>query len=368
MILNISKNELLNAITCVEKAIRKSTMPIMETIFIQSTGTELIFEATNLELGIRTSVSCIAETGSICINAKQLTDIVKKMPDTNISIETNDSFAVTLIANKKIKFTIPGDNPATFPHFKEDEGDFLTICGEDLKEAIKGVAFCAAVEETNKMMTGINVVINGTQAIFSALDGHRIAVRIITLSTAANKDFNITIPADYLKEIVKILPSDDIEMIIAEERVLFKTESTLITSRLLDGTYFDVSKIYSTSYKTEVVVNRTNLLASVDRSNLIISNNDKRPVKFDIKDQNIKVYCNSNVGKAEEDVEVVSKSGDDMKIGFNPKFVMDMLQAVSDDEISLRLLNNKTPLLVTNKQDTYKYVILPVNFVEQEDK
>lgn len=360
---NIEKNELLAALTTVGKAVRtKTTLPVLECVCLKSTGMSLILEATNMEFAIRTEIPCIADLGSVCIEAKQLSDILKKMPDTSLTIEVTENYSVTIYAGKKIKFSIQGRDPEAFPEIREEEGNSIIINGEVLKEAVAGVAFCASTNETSKIMTGIQLKISGNNARFCGLDGHRIGIRTVILPAPSDKDYNIIIPSDYLTEIARVIPSEDVELTINEKNVMFKVSNILITTRLIVGEYYKVETMLSKEFKTSVELNREDLFATVDRAQLVLKDEIKRPVIFNISDEKpLNVSGSSNVGKIEEEIEVSSKNGDDLIIGLNPSFILDALKAISDETVKLNFVGgDKFPLVIKDTDETFTYLILPV--------
>lgn len=369
MIFTIGKNELLSVVNVAAKAVKnKTTMPILECIRIYSTGTALVLEATNMEFAIRTEIPCIADQGSVCINAKRLSDILKKMPDTDITIAVSKKYEVTVSAGKKIKFEIPAQSDETFPGIKEENGDKIFIPAADLREAVIGTAFCTAGNDTNKMMTGIQMLIKNGRVRFCALDGHRIGIRTTTLENVPDKEYDITIPVDYLQEVVKVLPNENVEITINAKNVMFKTANTVITTRLLDGDYFNIEKMLSVNeFSTSVTVNRSDIYSTIDRASLILEDEHKRPVVLNINEEGtMKISGRSGIGKIEEEVGV-EKTGQDVRIGFNPRYLLEIIKNVPEEKMTMNLVNALSPAIIKDNEDKYLYLLLPINMPAQDN-
>lgn len=361
--ITIGKNELLNALTAASKAVsNKSTMPILECVCMRTTGSSLILETTNMEFSIRKEIPCISDEETVCVNAKRLLEILKKMPDMDIILEISATFVVTLRAGKKIKFEIPGESSEHFPKIIEEIGEQLIISADDLKEAITGIAFCTSTNEANKIMTGIQLKATGNKVSFCGLDGHRIGLRTITISNSAEKEYDIIIPAEYLAEIVKILPEEEVEITINNRNIMFKVSDTVITTRLIEGKYFNVNQIIpQNSSTTSIEVNREELCATVDRALLVLNDGMRRPVIYSIKANEMKVTGTSTLGKAEEEVEISNMQGTDIRVGFNPKYIIDMLKAIPDETITIEFFGQKAPAIIRKEDNSYLYLVLPVN-------
>ncbi|MBQ2577683.1 MAG: DNA polymerase III subunit beta, partial [Lachnospiraceae bacterium] len=213
------------------------------------------------------------------------------------------------------------------------------------------------------MMTGILVEINGNHLKMVALDGHRISIRVIELKDSY-ENRKVIVPGKTLNEISKIINGsieDMMEIYITENHIIFEFENTTMVSRLIDGEYFRYEQMMKSDYETRVRVNKRELMDSIARATLLVKEGDKKPIIMNIEDQNMELTSNSFIGSMKED-RTVEKEGKDIMIGFNPKFFMDALRVVDDEEVNLYMLNPKAPCFIKNEQETYIYIILPVNF------
>ena len=365
MKLIFTKSNLSKAVNIVLKAVpSKTTMNILECILIDASSDIIKFTANDMELGIETIVEGeIIEKGQIAIDAKIFSDIVRKLPDNDITIETDDNFNA-LITCEKSKFNIAGKSGEDFSYLpiitKEKS---IHISQFELKEVIAQTIFSIAINDNNKIMTGeLFEVVNGTFKVID-LDGHRIAIWNVSLSGMAD-DVKVIVPGKTLNELNKILASDaesQVNIYFTSNHILFEFENTTVVSRLIEGEYFKVNKMLSNDYKTKVVINKKDLLDSIDRANLLIKENDKKPIIINVIDGSMEVKVTSTLGSSKEDIDI-QKDGSDIMIGFNPKFLLDALRAIDDEYVSIYFVNPKAPCFIRDNNETYTYLILPVNF------
>lgn len=196
-----------------------------------------------------------------------------------------------------------------------------------------------------------------------ALDGHRVAIRKMKIADGVS-DTKSIIPVNSLNDISKIMSDDNgnVEMYFTDKHAIFVFNDTTAITSVIDGEYFNINQIIGMQQTIEVRVSRKELLESVDRSTLLFSESDKKPIVMNISDDVLEWTIATTKGSMSEDLPI-SKTGDDIKIGFNPAFLKDTLSAIADDEVFLYMLNSKAPCIIKNADETYLYVILPVNFV-----
>jgi DNA polymerase-3 subunit beta len=228
---------------------------------------------------------------------------------------------------------------------------------------IRQTVFSISDNENTKVMTGELFEIKGSTLRVVSLDGHRISIRKVTLKQEYD-DISVIIPGKTLIEISKILNgelNDEISIYITNNHVLFEFDNTIVLSRLIEGEYYKVDKMMSTDYETKFTVRKKDLYESIDRTTLMIRESEKKPVIMDIKDDNMGIAINSGIGSMAEEIDI-AKEGKDILIGFNPKFIMDALRVIDEDEITMYMINPKAPCFIRNQEETYVYLILPVNF------
>ena len=368
MKLVFSKTNLAKAVGIVMKAVpAKTTMNILECILIDATTNEIKFTANDMELGIETIVEGeIIEKGKVAIDAKIFSEIVRKLPDNEICIETDSNYT-SLITCEKSKFNIAGKSGDDFSYLPIIEKDkFITLSQFTLRETINQTLFSIAMNDNNKMMTGeLFEVANGILKVVG-LDGHRIAIRNINLSGNAD-DVKVVVPGKTLNEISKILSSDAesaVTIYFTNNHILFEFDNTTVVSRLIEGEYFRINQMLSSDYETKVTINKKEFLDSIDRATLLIKESEKKPIILSITDGSLEVHVNSSMGSLNEDIDI-NKDGKDIMIGFNPKFLIDALKVIDDEQIYIYLVNPKAPCFIKDKEESYIYLILPVNFTAE---
>ena len=331
---------------------------------INATTNEIKFTGNDMELGIETIVEGeIIEKGKIAIDAKLFSEIVRKLPDNDITL-TTDSNNNALITCEKSKFNIAGKSGDDFSYLPAIIKDkMITLSQFQLKEVINQTIFSIAINDNNKMMTGELFEVNEGTLKVVGLDGHRIAIRNIKLEGRSD-DVRVVIPGKTLQEISKILNADAesfVNIYFTNNHVLFEFDQTHVVSRLIEGDYFKISQMLSNDYETKVSINKKEFLDSIDRANLLIREGDKKPIIINILNGLLQVNVNSAIGALNEDIDI-DKEGKDIMIGFNPKFLMDALRVIDDENVTMYLVNHKSPCFIRDKEENYIYLILPVNF------
>ncbi len=359
------KNELLNSVNIVLKAVpAKSTMPILECLIIEVKSDHIKLIANDMELGIETLVKGnIIDTGMIAINAKVFSEIVRKLPDNDVTIETDSNYMATILC-EKAKFTISGRSGEEFPFLPEVEKKEPVILSQfTLKEVIRQTVFSISDNESNKIMTGELFEIKGAAFRVVSLDGHRISIRNITLNNSYD-DIKVIVPGKTLNEISKILSgefSDEVSIYFTDKHIIFEFDDTVVLSRLIEGEYFKINQMLSSDYETKVTINKKELLSCIDRATLLIKESEKKPIIVNIDDRKMELRIHSAIGSMDEEIDI-SKEGKDILIGFNPKFLIEALRVIDDENIDIYLINPKAPCFIRDSKESYTYLILPVNF------
>lgn len=360
-----SKANLLKGVNIVSKAVpSKTTMPILECILIDASANQIKLTANDMELGIETSIEGeIIQKGIIALDAKIFAEIVRKLPDNDIIIEVQDNFKTTITCEKS-KFNIVGKSGEDFSYLPYiEKKEFIALSQFTLKEVIRQTIFSIADNDTNKIMTGELFEINEDELKVVSLDGHRISIRNIKLNKVYEHQ-KIIVPGKTLIEISKILSgevSDELRLYFTEKHIVFEFDQTVVVSRLIEGEYFKIDQMLSGDYETKVKINKRELLSCIDRAALLIKESDKKPIIINITDSAMELKMNSSIGSMNEDIDI-GKDGKDILIGFNPKFLMDTLRVIDEEEIMMYFVNSKAPCFIKDDNNRYMYLILPVNF------
>ena len=370
MKLQFQKNALLNGINIVSKAIpSKTTMSILECILIDANADEIKLTGNDMELGIETKVEgSILERGKIALDAKLFYEIVRKLPDGESSvIITSDNRFNTTIQCESALFNIQGrdgDEFSYLPYIERDQN--LVLSQFTLKEAIRQTIFSISPNDSNKMMAGELLEVRDNILKVVSLDGHRISIRNITLKESY-ENRKVIVPGKTLSEISKILTGDtekDVQIFFSKNHILFEFDDTVVVSRLIDGEYFKIDHMLSSDYETRVKLNKREFMDSIDRSMILIRDSDRKPIILNVEDDNVNLKVRSSIGFMNADVPAY-KSGKDIMIAFNPKFLLDALRVIDDEEVEIYMMNPKSPCFIKDENETYIYLILPVNFINE---
>lgn len=364
MKLIFEKSDLLNAINIVMKAVpSKTTMSILECILIDATSDEIRFTANDMELGIKTTVKGeIIEKGCIAIDAKIFSEISRKLPDSEVIIETDSNYRMN-ISCEKAKFNIAGKSGEDFTNLPDvEKNKFIYLSQFALREVIRQTIFSIAPSESsNKIMTGVLFEITQNNMKVVSLDGHRVSLRNIELKESFD-DVKVIVPGKTLNEISKILTGnseDEVRIFFTSNHIVFEFDDTVVVSRLIDGEYFRIEQMLSNDYETKIKINKKELVDCIDRATLLVKESDRKPIVITIQDGELELKINSTIGYMNESI-LIDKEGKDMIIGFNPKFLLDALKVIDEEQIDIYLLNSKAPMYMKDENETFNYLILPV--------
>ncbi len=360
-----SKSNLLNGVQIVSRAVsNKTTMSILECIMVDASKGVITLTANDMDLGIETIVEGdIIEKGVIALDAKIFLEIVRKLPDSDIVIETDSGFK-TLITCEKSKFTIIGKSGEDFSYLPIVEKENSIVVSQlTLKDIVRQTIFSISDNDNNKLMTGELFEINGSEMRVVSLDGHRISIRKIELREEYAPE-KVVVPGKTLNEVSRILPGGAdsfVTISFTSKHIVFEFENTTVVSRLIEGEYFKIDQMLSSDYETKVKINKKELLNCIDRATLLVKEGDKKPIIMSISDESMELRINSILGSMNENIDI-EKKGKDLMIGFNPKFLIDALRVIDEEDIELYMVNPKAPCFIKNPEESYIYLILPVNF------
>lgn len=360
-----SKANLVQGVNIVLKAVpSKTTMSILECILIDANTNEIKFTANDMELGIETKVEGdIISKGMVALDAKIFSEIVRKLPDNEVSIETDENYRTTITCEKAV-FTIAGKSGEDFSYLPViEKNKFIYLSQFTLKEVIRQTIFSISDSDTNKLMTGELFEVTGNELKVVSLDGHRISIRKIELKDSFD-DIKVVVPGKTLNEISKILSGgteDEVRIFFTNNHIVFEFDSTVVVSRLIEGEYFKINQMLSSDYETKVSINKKEFLNCIDRATLLVKEGDKKPIIINITDGDLELKITSVIGTMNENIDI-QKDGKDIMIGFNPRFLIDALKVIDDEEVTIYLVNPKAPCFIKDAEEKYIYLILPVNF------
>ncbi len=360
------KQELLKSLGIVMRAVpSRTTMSILYCILIDATVDTIRFTSNDMEMGIETVVNgSIEERGLICLDAKMFYEIIRKMPESDVTIEVGNNYQTTISCEKSVFHIVGKDTTEFSPLPSIDRKDPVILTQFQLREMIRQTIFSISMNDANKILTGEFLQIRENEIRLVGLDGHRIAIRRVILD-AVYENREAIIPGKTMNEIGKILTGeteDEVKLYFTKNHVLFEMDQTTMVSRLIEGTYFRVDQMLSNDFETKISVRKSELSSAVDRALLFTSEADKRPLVMTVGTDTMNLRITSPMGSMSDDVGIAME-GKELKIGFNPKFILDAIRVIDDEEILIYFLNSKAPCFIRDEAQSYIYMVLPVNFV-----
>ena len=356
--------DLEKAVTVAGRAVpTRTTMPILECIIIKA-GEGIRLLSTDMELGIDTGLPGeVEEKGGIALSARLFSEIVRKLVGRVVRIETDENLRATIRCGKSV-YTLAGLSTDEFPDLPEVSAErSLSLSQFALREAIRQTIFSISTNENTRIMTGELFEAKDGRFRIIALDGHRIALRYVPIE-GIGEDFKAVIPGKALSELAKVLSGDkeeEAKVSFSGKHAFFEFGETVLSTRLIEGNFFNVDQMVTDDYETKVSVDRKELLETMDSAVPLISDAERKPIILNITDSGMNVSIKTTRGHMNTDVEI-TKEGKDLLIGFNPHLVMDALKAVDDEEVTIFMMGPRAPMTMKDADGTYLYIVLPINF------
>ena len=365
------KENILKAINSVVKGVAsKTTMPILEGILIQTNDNEIKLTTYDLEIGIEYVMKCeVEEQGSTVVNAIMFSEIIRKLPDTEIHITLNDKNLLEIECEGSL-YKLATMNPEEFPELPKIEVEnSIEIDQTLLKNMIRKTIFAVSNEESRPIFTGCLFEIENNKLTVVAVDGFRLALRSIFLNKQSN-NFKAVIPGKTLNEVNKILLDsfEPVKLGVSKNQALFEMDNCKIVTRILDGEFLNYKNVIPSNWETRIKVNKNNIQNSFERISLISSSTvekeKKYPVKVNVDIGKITISCTNQTGDAKEEL-YVSTEGKNLEAGFNPKYFLDSLKAIDDEEVYIEFGSSISPCLIKSTENNdYTYMILPIRLKE----
>ena len=364
---SIDKNVILEGLNNVIKAIsNKNIIPILNGIKFELNKDGLSLLASDGELTIKIlidkkEIKKIDKEGTIVIQSKYLLDIIRKMPSDIIDFEVQEGFKIK-IYSKENQFNLNCLDPNEFPIIKIDESkDPIELEAEELKGIINQTAFAISTQELRPLLTGLNLKINGDLLECVATDSYRLAKKTLKLSKFINNSINIIIPGRSIVELEKMLSDENIILHVFNNKLLFKYKNILFQTNLLNGTYPNTSNLIPNDFEYMIKINNIKYTSSIDRTSLLTQGKDKNIVKMLVDNKKLTLTATSELGKAEEKIDIESNNKEKLEISFSSKYMLEALKTLKDEDI-LILMNGDTKPIVLKSVDDESLIqlILPI--------
>ena len=340
----------------------KTTVPVMECIKLSAKNDSLTLTATDGEISIQKKIKAeIYEEGDICVPGRYFADFIKKLEGVQITLSVEDRrMELTYADSQTYMQVLPADD---FPRVDTDINEnCIVLSTEELKKLINSTSFCCATDDSRPILKGCQMIVEGDKIFMTALDGFRLATAQGKVISSTAENLEIICPARTLNEIEKMLPSGEgeTELKVQHGLILICVEDTVLTSRLYTGDFIKKDNIIPKSFNTVVKVDRESLKASIERAAILVRNDKNSLIIFDITSDRIEITSNSEIGNVLEPVKAQSE-GKDLKIAMNSKFIIEAINALSEENIVLSFNNNVQPFICQNEGDKDSlYLILPV--------
>ena len=361
------RETILKAINSVINGVAsKTTMPILEGILIQTNDNEVKLTSYDLEIGIEYIMeSKVEEQGNTVVNAIMFSEIIRKLPNKEIRISINSNNLLEIECEGSL-YKLATMNPDEFPELpKINIENSIEIEQTVLKNMIRKTIFAVSTEENRPIFTGCLFEISNGKLNVVAVDGYRLAIKSSKLNES-NSDFSSVIPGKTLNEINKIMSDsfDTVKIGIAKNQALFEMENCKIVTRLLDGEFLKYQNAIPTDWETRIKVNKNEIQNCFERIILIsassIEKEKKYPVKIKIEVGKVIISCANQTGDAKEEI-FPETEGKELEIGFNPRFFLDALKAIDDEEVFMEFGTNRSPCIIKSTEEgDYTYMILPI--------
>lgn len=364
----VKKERLLESLNNTSRAIStKNLIPILTGIKFDLREEGLYLYASDTDVSIRSFISkdkltSIEELGSIVIGGKYIVEIVRKLPNTDITIEVIDGYKLIITADNS-EFNLNGINPNEFPNLDLDETKEPIIINNGVfKEIINQTVFATSQNESRPLLTGINFKFTGNLLEVLATDSYRLARKKIDIDHSLENDVNIVVPGKNLIELTKMLDDDDenLEMHLFSNKILFKYKNIVFLSRLLSGTYPTTSSVIPSSFSIELECDANSLFDMIDRASLLTSDREKNTIKLSLNKNDLIISSNSpEIGRVEE--KIVVDSDKMINIAFSSKFMLDAIKSFNKEKVVICMNNDSTPIIVkTNGDDSLVQLISPI--------
>jgi DNA polymerase-3 subunit beta len=366
----LTRGDLLKGILTVQSAVAtKNTMPILANVLLEARDKKLEFVATDLDMGIRCSVPAeVVEKGSITINAKKLSDIVRELPEASVDLEIDDSHKMILVCQKS-NFKIhglPKDDFPILPEVKKDK--VLKIKGSLIQEMVHKVIFAVSNDETRYVLNGVFFQAESGKVKMVATDGHRLAFIQKKLESKTDEKCSVIIPTKTLNELSKAISDlakgkeDEIivDIVATDNQIKFTVEGVEIVSRLIEGQFPNYEQVIPKESDKKVEAS-TAELTSATRRVAILTSEKSNSIRYQVKSGKLSISSKTpDMGEAKEDMDVNYK-GDEIAIAYNAKYVLDVLKNVGTDTVSIELTQPLSPGILRPKGDPdYLCVIMPM--------
>lgn len=361
------RTDLANAVSNVSRAVSsKATIPALEGVLIKAYGDKLNISGYNLEIGITTDIEAtVQDEGEIVVSARLFLDIVRKLPEEIVMIETDDKM-VTYITCGHVDYQIVGMSSVEYPDLPTfEQTDSISVNSKILHDMIRQTVYAVSENMAKPIYTGSMFEIENNVFKIVAVDGYRMAIRSESVDCESKNSF--VVPGKTQLEVLKLLTDEkeNVEIIVGQRHITFKIKNYKVISRLIEGTFLDYDTAIPKDNKTELVISTRSLIDAVERMSLLNNERVQSPVRCLFSNDEIKLSCASAIGRA-NDIISVPIIGEDVEIGFNNRYMLDALKNADTDEIKMILNGPIAPIIIKPvKGDNFLSIVVPMRLANE---
>ncbi|HPR39393.1 MAG TPA: DNA polymerase III subunit beta [Oscillospiraceae bacterium] len=356
-----NRNDLSEALNNVTRAVAtKSTHPAMEGVLVRAEEGAISLVCYNMEMGIRTSMEAkVAEEGAIVLNARLFFDIVRRLSSETIEITCDERFQ-TEVRGGAAEYRIIGIDAGEFPELPEVDGSAsITFKQDTLKSMIDQTIFAVAVNDFKPVHTGSKFIFENGEATLVSVDGFRLAIR--KEPTDYPDELSFIVPGKTLGEVSKLLGGEgDVTLELSGKHIVFLIGGYSVISRLLEGDFIDFRSSIPQTSATVVTVGVRELLESIERTSLLISERLKSPIRLSVLKDEIRLSCATALGRVNDTVSC-EMQGEEVEMGFNNRYLLEALRATGCDKVRLVINSPLSPVKILPMEgDSFLFLVLPV--------
>lgn len=341
----------------------KSPIPAIEGLLIEA-GTDIKITGYDLKKAIYTKIPAqVEEPGSIVVGARLFGEMIRRMQDGIVTIETDSNDGVKVTCGKS-EFNFKGSSAEDYPELPDVDGmKHISLTQKLLKSLINQTIFAVSANDMRPIYTGSLFEIEDKKLNLVSVDGYRLAKRTEILEDADIEDCSFVVPGSALSDIERICADadDEVKISVGSKHISFAIADTVVVTRRLEGEFLNYKKAIPDSFRIKLQVEKSELMETIDRVSLIISEKNSSPVRMSFGDGTIDCLCVTPLGKA-EDVCLCEGSGEGLEIGFNDRYMTDALKASGTDKLVICLNTPSSPCVIeaADGSGKFTYMILPV--------
>lgn len=361
----VERASFLDAVSKLQKVVtNKTSFPILEGILISAENGRLTLATYNLDMGMKKEMYArCEEEGDIVINARLLSDILRKMGGIEVEIECDDRLMCHIKSGEAV-FDIMGMAASDFPEMPSvSDGDKIEIDGKVFCEMVKGTIFAISqIEGTRPILTGINISIKDSILQFVAIDGYRLAIRRQKTNLPYENEF--TVSGKAVNEVVKLIDEncENIELIVGKRLISFNVDGYVFIARLLEGEFVNYNKIIPEEHKQKLTVNCHDLIESTERVSLLINDIFTTPIRCNLSENGLILNCATTLGRVKEKVDI-NFEGNEFEIGLNSRYLIEALKACDEGNINIKLNGENSGVVIISADENnndFLYLIMPM--------